>query len=125
MARMAAGGGPTQAMPAASTASAKLGVLGEEAEARMDGVGAAAVAARDDGLDVEEVDGVAAVGRRLDRHDAEPVGSSPDPARDLAAVGDEQPADRPNGRGLVATVVRRCLRVARSRGPGARLFERV
>ena len=40
IARIAAGGGPTQRMPAASTALGEVGVLGEEAEARMERVGA-------------------------------------------------------------------------------------
>ena len=37
---MAAGGGPIQVSPASSTARAKRGVLGEEAVAGVDGVGA-------------------------------------------------------------------------------------
>ena len=74
IARIAAGGGPTQRIPAAIDRSAKLGVLGEEPEAGMDGVGAGGQRCRHDGRRVEQVEAVGAVrdrgrppGSRADR----------------------------------------------------------
>ena len=60
----------------------------------MERVGAGRRRGRDDRSIVEEVEGVGAVGRRDDRPDPEPIGRSRDPRRDLAAVGDEEGADR-------------------------------
>ena len=75
----------------------EVGVLGEEPEARVDGVGAGRAGGRDDRVDVEQVEGVGAVGRGHDRPDAEPVARPGDPRRDLAAVRDEQGPDRGAG----------------------------
>ena len=45
--------GPTKTSPAASTAAAKLGILGQKAVARMDGVGAGLARRGEDRVDVE------------------------------------------------------------------------
>ena len=55
-ARMAAGGGPTQRIPAADHALGEVGVLAQEAEARMDGVGAHRSGRGNDRRCVQEVD---------------------------------------------------------------------
>ena len=110
-ARIAAGGGPTQIEPAAMTASAKLGALGEEAVARVDRVGAAPPGGgqrcrsrRDSAREWDELVGRArpprvALGRRSQAR-ASRCPSGRHVARDahdqLAAVGDEQPSDGPS-----------------------------
>ena len=70
------------------------GVLGEEPETGMDRVGAGGKCRLDDGVDVEEVEGIGAVRRRDDGADAEIVGGAADAGRDLAAIGDEHGLDR-------------------------------
>ena len=72
IARMAAGGGPTQRMPAASTASAKAAFSARKPKPGVEGVGAGGARGRDDRLDVEEVEGARA--RRL------PATVDPDPS---------------------------------------------
>ena len=71
----------------------ELSVLGEESEARMDGVGPSGASGLDHGGDIEEVDGVRTLGRGRDGADPEALAGSPDADLDLAAIGDEQRAD--------------------------------
>ncbi len=98
--------GPTSVMPAASTARAKRGTLGEEAVARVDRVRAGLDRGRDDGVDVEVArdphrvvgrahvrGGAVRLGEDRDRADAEVVRRAHDAQRDLATVGDEQGMD--------------------------------
>ena len=94
IARIADGGGPTQRIPAASTRSANVGVLGEEPEAGMEGVGTGGQRCRHDGRGIEQVEAVRAVRDRDDRPDPEPIAGAGDPSGDLAAVGDEDRSDR-------------------------------
>ena len=72
----------------------EVGVLGEEPEPGVDGVGAGGPGRRDDGLDVEQVERVGAVGRGHDRGDPEPVARPGDARRDLATIRDEEAPDR-------------------------------
>ena len=97
IARIAAGGGPTQRIPAASTASAKSAFSARNPKPGWTASAPAARAARDDRLDVEQVERARAVGPGHDGADPEPVAGPRDPRRDLAAVGDEQGADRAHG----------------------------
>ena len=83
MARMAAGGGPTQRPGPNNTTLGEVGVLGEKAEAGMEGVGVHVSSGRDHGLPVQEVDGVRAVRGRGYRSDAESIAGPGDPCRDL------------------------------------------
>ena len=53
---MAAGGGPTQRMPGLDHALGEVGVLREEAEAGVEGVGVRSSSGGDDGFGVQEVD---------------------------------------------------------------------
>ena len=94
IARIADGGGPTQRSPAAVDRLGEVRVLGEEPEARVDGIGAGRPSGVDDGGDVQEVDRVGALGGGRDRADAEPLARAPDPDDDLASIRDEQGADR-------------------------------
>ena len=120
--RSPSGGGPTQTSPAATHGPGEGGVLGQEAVAGVDGVGAAAPAPRaTSGVDVEvglgrrgpgqahglvglgDVGGVGVgVGEHGHAADAQRVGGADDAAGDLAPVGDEElagsPASRPRSR---------------------------
>ena len=78
----------------------EFGVLGQEAEPRVERVGTDGPCGRDDRADVEQVECVGTVGPRKDRADAEPVAGPGDPVRDLAAVGDEEGPDRHDGERL-------------------------
>ena len=112
IASIAAGGGPIQVSPASSDRLREGGVLGEEAVAGVDGVGAG----RARGVD-EQVGAQVGVGRRGagqpdgavglarvrrvgvgvgvdgDGADAEVAAGAEDPAGDLAAVGDQDSGD--------------------------------
>ena len=72
----------------------EIGVLGQEPETGVERIGAGGTSRSDHGRDVEQVERALALRRRYDSTDAEPVARSGDPGRDLAAVGDEQRADR-------------------------------
>ena len=77
-------------------------VLGEEAEPGVDGIGAGCDGRPDDGPDIEEIECVRAGRPRHRDTDPETIASPPDPSRDLAAVRDEDVADRggcPSARG--------------------------
>ena len=78
----------------------EFGVLGQEAEPRVERVGTDGPCGRDDRADVEQVECVGTVGPRKDRPDPEPVAGPGDPVRDLAAVGDEEGPDRHDGERL-------------------------
>ena len=80
----------------------EVGVLREEAEPGVKRISGGDVGRSDDRLDVQEVDGAGPVGRRLDGLDSQAIARSADAAGDLAAVGDEEPPDRPD-----AVVIRR------------------
>ena len=108
MMRICSALGPMKAMPWCVQHLGEAGVLGQEAVARMDGVGAGDLAGGDERRDVEiavagrrradadalvgeaDVHGVG-VGGRMHRHggDAELLAGAQDAERDLAAVGDE------------------------------------
>ena len=109
---MAAGGGPMKTRPALSQAAREGGVLGQEAVARMDGVGAGCVRGFEDAVDAEIA---LADGRRADAHRlvgegdvrrvlvgvgidrdgaiAHRLGRAHDAPGDLAAVGDQDLAE--------------------------------
>ncbi len=108
---MAAGGGPTNAMPAAVAGFGECGVFGQEsiagvyrirarvARGRDDRIGIQVGLARGRGPDGSRLVGEAhvhrvAIGIRMhrDRVDAEPAAGPDHAAGDLAAVGDEQAA---------------------------------
>ena len=108
MARMASGLGPMKAMPASAQASAKAAVLGQEAVARVNGLGTGSLRSVDDLRDVEvrlprlrrpEEDRLVGVADMqpapirlaVDRDGLDPhlVTGSDDPHRDLAAVRDQ------------------------------------
>jgi len=72
----------------------------------VDGIGLGRSRRIDDSADVEEVNRGGALGLGLDDVDPEPTDGAPDPARDLAAVGDEQPTDLPNRRSFAAVSAR-------------------
>ena len=63
----------------------------------MDGIGPGGPGGRDDRADIEQVECAVAVGAWHDRSDPESVARPRDPVRDLAAVGDEERADRGDG----------------------------
>ena len=126
IASMACGLGPMKTMPASAQARAKLGALGEEAEARMHGLGAGLLAGGDDLLGhqvglrgrrradqhglVGHLDGEAAgVGLRIDhdRGDPEPAAGADDAHRDLAAVGDQDFGEQAAARGRLRHYLRR------------------
>jgi hypothetical protein len=107
MARMACGGGPTNAMPAAAQLR-ELRVLGQEAIARMNALSPRGPGHGNDALSLEIAQpgrsrsdemglvGVAHMqrarfGLRIDRDDAQaqPPGGAGNAAGDLAAIGDE------------------------------------
>src|SRR5262249_6991024 len=73
------------------------GILGEEPEAGMDRVRAAAARRSDDRRDVKQIDGIRAIRPWLDDVDTEALRRTPDPAGDLAAIRDEEPSNRPSG----------------------------
>ncbi len=89
----------------------EVGVLGEEAEARVDRVGAGSARGLDDGRDVEQIESVRPVRVRDDRRDAEVGARAGDPSGDLATVGDEDGAD--------GSPIRRPRRPRRPGVPGA------
>ena len=108
IARIAAGGGPIQASPAASDRVGEVGALAQEAVAGMDRVRARRRRGGDDLVDAQVgVDGELAadrddlvagdgerraavgVGGDRDRRDAEPLRRAGDARDDLAAVGDQ------------------------------------
>ena len=109
IARIVSGVGPTKISPAASTFSAKFGVLREEAVAGVDRVGAARNRSRDDGVFVQ-IGFCRVRGTDLDRFIGEPGGQhilvrgarglnrldpkrlrrADDPNGDLAPIGDEE-----------------------------------
>ena len=110
MTSMASGGGPMKVTPRVGDGPGEVGVLGEEAVAGVDGVGAAARDRVEDGLGVEvalgrglaaegvglvgeaDVQGVAVeVGVHGDGGDAELAARADDPDGDLAPVGDQDP----------------------------------
>ena len=101
--------------------ASERGIFGEKAVARMDRIGAGALACRQVPLDIQirlgrrpaaERDrpiglgdeGGAGVGVSIDRDRLDPhrVGGPEDPARDLAPVRDEKPADGPAATGLLS-----------------------
>ena len=82
--------GADPADPGCDHALGEVGVLGEEAEARVERVRVRAAGGRDHGVGIEQVEGLRPVRRRGDRADAEPVAGPCDPGGDLAAVRDEQ-----------------------------------
>ena len=115
-ASIAAGGGPIQVSPASMHGLGEVGVLGEEAVARVHRVGAGLLGDRDDLGDVEVGVGRrraaqrvrlvgepdeqrVAVGLGVDRDAADPgVLAGPDHAdRDLTAVGDQDLLQRGSG----------------------------
>ena len=73
----------------------EAGVLGQEAEARVDRVSARRQGRVDDRVTVEEVQGIGSVGGRRDGVHPEPPAGPRDAGRDLAAIGDEHGANRP------------------------------
>ena len=83
--------------PGLDHALGEVGVLGEEAEARVERVGARLSGGGDHGLGVQEVDGVRAVRGRGNGADAESIAGPGDPGRDLASVGDEEDLIGPPG----------------------------
>ena len=91
---MAVGWWPDPADPGLDHALGEVGVLGEEAEARMEGVGVRVSSGGDHGFGVQEVDGVRAVRGRGYRSDAESIAGPGDACRDLASIGDEEGPDR-------------------------------
>ena len=113
MAAMARAGGPTNTSPASAHACANCGVLGQEAVARVDGLGAAgarrgedarhvevavARAARDPGARASSASAHVArvrvgIGVHRDGAHAEAARGAEDAAGDLAAVGDQQALD--------------------------------
>jgi hypothetical protein len=109
MARMAEAGGPTKAMPAAAAGVGEVGVLGQEAVARVDRPGAGPPRGIEQlggdqiglaggrGTDQNGLVGqpdMAGVGIRLgmdgDGADSHAAGGPDDPAGDFSAVGDQQ-----------------------------------
>ena len=85
---------PDPADPGLDHALGEVGVLGEEAEARVERVGVRVSSGGDHGFGVQEVDGVRAVRGWGYRSDAESIAGPGDPCRDLASIGDEEGADR-------------------------------
>jgi hypothetical protein len=75
-------------------------VLGEEAEARVDGVRSGSARRVDDSRDVEEVERLGPFGPGHDRRDSQRFARPMDADRDLAAVRHEQSADRQSLRGV-------------------------
>jgi hypothetical protein len=69
------------------------GRLREEAKSRVHGVGTGSNGSGHDRFGVQEIERARAVGRRHHPPHAEPVGGTPDPGRDLAAVRDEECPD--------------------------------
>ena len=79
----------------------EVGVLGEKPEPWVHGIGHARLRRQRRRRSTSRRSTARrTVGRRFDRDDAEPVARSADPPRDLTAVGDEQPPDRPGSGGL-------------------------
>ena len=85
---------PDPADPGGDDRLGEVGVLGEEPETGVDRVGAGVTGRRDHRVDVEQVEPVGTVRVGHDRADAEPKAGPGDAAGDLAAVGDEDGADR-------------------------------
>ena len=86
------------AQPGGLDGLGEVGVLGEEAEARVDRVGTRSPGGADDDGDVEEVDRVGPLRGGSDGADAESFARALDANGDLAAIGDEEASDRPTGR---------------------------
>ena len=122
-------------MPLLSTAAGEVGVLGQESVARMNGVGAGGDCRGDDLFRVEmgcdrtaalDLDGAVGQAHRRtcrihrvvhdDAFDAEIVQRAQDAHRDLAAIGDQDTAERRrSGHGAVA--VDQVKADARTRAP--------
>ena len=88
---------PDPADPGGLDSLGELGVLGEEPEARMEGVGAGGQGCCHDGRRDPAGRGRRAVRDRDDRPDPEPIAGAGDPPGDLASVGDEDGSDRRSG----------------------------
>ena len=109
---MALAEGPMKGQPGSFDGFDEIGVLGEEAVARMDRIGAGALRRVEDAIDLEIAlhDGRRADPHRLVGHcdmlrvrvgvgvdgdgaQAHPARGADDPAGDLAAIGDEEGGD--------------------------------
>ena len=108
---MTSAGGPTNMMPACSHAAANAGILGQEAVARVDRVGARRLRRADDGGNRQvalarrrRADAIARPPPRRarawrrprstrPRFDAQLAARRDDPDRNLAAIGDQQAPD--------------------------------
>ena len=106
---------PDPADPGLDHALGEVGVLGEEAEARVERVGVRVSSGGDHSFGVQEVDSVRAVRGWGNCSDAESIAGPGDPCRDLAAIRDEEGADRAvlDGDDGIARCLERANRVKR------------